>query len=97
MSQTMNRSSFVAIFICTALFFLATSSSRVVRATGELFHLHPLTIVFALSCLVFILGIAGLFAVKSGWTYARSIATILISACLVFISGWILAIGSLLE
>ena len=96
MSQILNRSSFITVFLCTALFFLATSSSQVVNATEALLQLHPLSIVLVLSGLTFILGIVGLFGVKSGWTYARSITTILLSACLIFISGWILVVGSLL-
>ncbi|MGX1265664.1 hypothetical protein RKD55_003468 [Rossellomorea marisflavi] len=96
MNQTLNNVSFIATLICISLFFLATSSSMIVTFTESKLHVHPLFIVLGLTLLTFLVGFAGLFGVKNGRAYAKSMATILVSAILMLITGCILVMGSLL-
>jgi hypothetical protein len=96
MNQTLNNASFIATLICISLFFLATSSSMIVTFTEYKLHIHPLSIVLVLTLLSFLAGFAGLFGVDNGRTYAKGMATILVSAILMLITGCILVMGSLL-
>ncbi|WP_370295720.1 hypothetical protein [Rossellomorea marisflavi] len=96
MNQTLNNASFIATLICIPLFFFATSSSMIVTFTESKLHIHPLSIVLGLTLVTFLAGFAGLFGVDNGRTYAKSMATILLSVVLMLITGCILVMGSLL-
>ncbi|MEW4327121.1 hypothetical protein Q0N12_10645 [Rossellomorea marisflavi] len=96
MNRTLNNASFIATLICITLFFLATSSSMIVTFSESRLHIHPLSIVLVLTLLSFLAAFAGLFGVDNGRTYAKSMATILLSAILMLITGCILVMGSLL-
>ncbi|KQU63390.1 hypothetical protein FZC83_08490 [Rossellomorea marisflavi] len=96
MNQTLNNASFIATLISIPLFFLATSSSMIVTFTESRLHIHPLSIVLVLTVLSFLAGFAGLFGVDNGGTYAKSMATILLSVVLMLVTGCILVMGILL-
>jgi hypothetical protein len=97
MKLKLNIYSFILSLICVILFFLSTSSIKVINFTMDLLHVHPLVIVMILSIVTLILGLFGL-SVANNWIYLFSgLFTVIITIIMTGFIIFILTVGRLLS
>lgn len=83
MARVINFWSFIYALLCIVFFFIA------------FYHSSLLNINLCLAIILFFIGIAGFFGINN-WTSAlRSILTVVISAGLILVTGFIIFIGNL--
>ncbi|WP_346931344.1 hypothetical protein [Clostridium sp.] len=79
MKSKLNFYSFILSLICIMLFFLSTSSNKVINFTMDLLHVHPLFIVMILSIVTLILGLLGLSTATNLMLLFRGLFSVVIS------------------
>ncbi|MFE4120649.1 hypothetical protein [Priestia sp. YIM B13486] len=83
MARVINFWSFILTLLCVAFFFIA------------FYHSLLLNINLCLAIILFFIGIAGFFGINNWASALRSILTVVISAGLILVTGFIIFIGNL--
>ncbi|MCW1046996.1 hypothetical protein OK414_18275 [Priestia sp. JV24] len=83
MARIINFWSFMCALLCVVFFFIAFNHPT-------LFNIN-----FCLAMILFFVGIAGFFGINNWASALRSILTVIISAGLILVTGFIIFIGNL--
>ncbi|QSX23611.1 hypothetical protein [Priestia megaterium] len=83
MTKAINLWSFVFSLLCVCLTFITFA--------------HPLllSLNFYVAIVIFLVGIIGFFGINNWKSAVRSILTIILSAVLIIVTGWIIFVGNL--
>lgn len=94
--MNVNICSFIGALLCIPLFLVTIftpSIFKLFQMTGT----HPLNIVFGVTLVVFFLGLVGLKDIREWKSISRSIVSLLLTALLMVVIGFIMIVGSLLN
>ncbi|MCY9025059.1 hypothetical protein MOF32_19285 [Priestia megaterium] len=83
MTKAINLWSFVFSLLCVCLAFITFA------------HPSLLSLNFYVAIVVFLVGIIGFFGVHNWKSAVRSVLTIILSAVLIIVTGWIIFVGNL--
>ncbi|MEC0666271.1 hypothetical protein P8864_10260 [Priestia flexa] len=83
MTKAINLWSFVFSLLCVCLTFIAFA------------HPSLLSLNFYVAIVVFLVGIIGFFGIHNWKSALRSVLTIIFSALLIIVTGWIILVGNL--
>lgn len=93
--MNINVWSFIAALLCIPL-FLFTIFTPAIFKLFQMMGTHPLHIVFGVTLIVFLLSLVGLKDVSEWKSMTRSMVSIILTALLMVVIGFIMIVGSLL-
>lgn len=94
--MNVNVWSFLGALVCIPL-FLFTIFTPTIFKLFQMTGTHPLIIVFGVTLVIFLFGLVGLKDVREWKAMTRSMVSLILTALLMVVIGFIMIVGSLLS